>query len=34
MSAATEAVVSGAEVVVKVEPDRAFEAFTAEINNW
>jgi uncharacterized protein YndB with AHSA1/START domain len=34
MSAATEAVVSGAEVIVKVDPERAFEAFTAEINNW
>lgn len=34
MSAATEALVSGAEVVVKVDPERAFEAFTAEINNW
>jgi uncharacterized protein YndB with AHSA1/START domain len=34
MSAATEALVSGAEVVVKVDPRRAFEAFTAEINNW
>jgi len=34
MSAATEATVSGAEVVVAVDPDRAFEAFTAEIDNW
>jgi uncharacterized protein YndB with AHSA1/START domain len=34
MSAATEAAVSGAEVVVAVDPDRAFEAFTAEIDNW
>jgi uncharacterized protein YndB with AHSA1/START domain len=34
MSAATEAVVSGAEVIAKVDPERAFEAFTAEINNW
>jgi uncharacterized protein YndB with AHSA1/START domain len=34
MSAATEALVSGAEVVVAVDPARAFEAFTAEIDNW
>jgi uncharacterized protein YndB with AHSA1/START domain len=34
MSAATEALVSGAEVVVGVGPARAFEAFTGEINNW
>src|SRR5439155_6112634 len=34
MSAATEAAVSGAEVVVAVDPARAFEAFTAEIDNW
>ena len=34
MSAATEATVSGAEVVVAVDPDRAFEAFTAEIDKW
>ena len=34
MSAATEAAVSGAEVVVAVDPERAFEAFTAEIDKW
>ena len=34
MSAATESAVSGAEVVVAVDPARAFEAFTAEIDNW
>ena len=34
MSAATEAAVSGADVVVAVDPDRAFEAFTAEIDKW
>jgi uncharacterized protein YndB with AHSA1/START domain len=34
MTAATEPLVSGAEVVVAVGPERAFEAFTAEIDNW
>ena len=34
MSAATEALISGAEVVVAVDRARAFEAFTTEINNW
>jgi uncharacterized protein YndB with AHSA1/START domain len=34
MTAATEPLVSGAEIVVAVGPDRAFEAFTAEIDNW
>ena len=34
MSAATATTVSGAEVVVAVDPDRAFEAFTGEIDNW
>ena len=34
MSAATQAAVSGAEVVVAADPARAFEAFTAEIDNW
>jgi uncharacterized protein YndB with AHSA1/START domain len=30
----TEAAVSSADVVVAVDPARAFEAFTAEIDNW
>jgi uncharacterized protein YndB with AHSA1/START domain len=34
MSAATEPAVSTAEIVVAVPPDRAFEAFTSEINRW
>jgi uncharacterized protein YndB with AHSA1/START domain len=34
MSAATEPLVATAEVVVAVDAERAFEAFTGEINNW
>jgi len=34
MSAAVEPAVATAEVVVAVGPERAFEAFTNEINRW